>query len=44
VISCTRAEISIDQKTGLQIDGEYMGEVDFLKVEIIPAAVKLLVA
>jgi diacylglycerol kinase family enzyme len=43
VISCTRAEISVDKKTGLQIDGEYMGEVDFLKVEIVPAAVKLLV-
>jgi diacylglycerol kinase family enzyme len=43
VISCTQAEISIDQKTGLQIDGEYMGEVDCLKVEIIPGAIKLLV-
>jgi diacylglycerol kinase (ATP) len=43
VISCTRADITIDQKTDFQIDGEYMGEVDSLKVEIVPAAVKLLV-
>jgi diacylglycerol kinase (ATP) len=43
VISCTRAEIKIDQKTDFQIDGEYMGQVDFLKIEVLPAAVKLLV-
>lgn len=43
VISCTAAEISIDQKTDFQIDGEYMGKVDFLKVAIIPAAIRLLV-
>lgn len=43
VISCTKAEIVIDQPTDFQIDGEYMGEVDKLKVEIVPAAVKLLV-
>jgi diacylglycerol kinase family enzyme len=43
VITCTKAEITIDQPTDFQIDGEYMGEVDKLKVEIVPAAVKLLV-
>jgi diacylglycerol kinase (ATP) len=43
VISCTKAEITIDQPADFQIDGEYMGEVDKLKVEIMPAAVKLLV-
>lgn len=43
VISCTKAEITIDQKTDFQIDGEYMGEIDSLKVEIVPGAVKLLV-
>lgn len=43
VISCTAAEVSIDRKIDFQIDGEYMGEVNFLKVEIVPAAVKLLV-
>lgn len=43
VISCTRAEVIIDRKTDFQIDGEYMGQVDRLKVEILPSAVKLLV-
>ena len=43
VISCSRAEISIDQPVDFQIDGEYMGRTDFLKVEIVPSAVKLLV-
>jgi diacylglycerol kinase family enzyme len=43
VISCRSAEISIDQKADLQIDGEYMGTTDFLKIEIIPSAIKLLV-
>jgi diacylglycerol kinase (ATP) len=43
VISCTEAEITIDQYTDFQIDGEYMGEVNKLKVEIVPGAVKLLV-
>jgi diacylglycerol kinase (ATP) len=43
VISCTKAEITIDQETDFQIDGEYMGKVKSLKVEIVPAAVKLLI-
>lgn len=43
VISCTKAEVFIDQMTDLQIDGEYIGQVDRLTVEIIPAAIKLLV-
>ncbi|HEY0744172.1 MAG TPA: diacylglycerol kinase family protein [Chryseosolibacter sp.] len=43
VISCTRAEVTIDQEVDFQIDGEYMGKVSSLKVEIVPAAVKLLV-
>jgi diacylglycerol kinase family enzyme len=43
VISCRSAEISIDQKADLQIDGEYIGQTDFLKVEVIPGAIKLLV-
>jgi diacylglycerol kinase (ATP) len=43
VISCKSAEIFIDQKADLQIDGEYMGKTDFLKIEIIPSAIKLLV-
>jgi diacylglycerol kinase family enzyme len=43
VISCSEAEIEIDQKTHFQIDGEYMGMVDHLKIEIIPSCIKLLV-
>lgn len=43
VISCREAEVFIDQKVHFQIDGAYMGEVDHLKIEIVPAAVKLLV-
>lgn len=42
VISCKYAEIHIDQKTPFQVDGEYLGEVDHLTVELIPAAVRLL--
>lgn len=42
VISCKEAEIGIDKKTHFQIDGEYIGEVDHLKVEIIPGCIKLL--
>lgn len=43
VISCTKAEVMIDREVDFQIDGEYMGKVKSLKVEILPAAVKLLV-
>lgn len=44
VISCRQAEISINQKTHFQVDGEYIGEVDNIKVEIIPSAVQLVVS
>lgn len=43
VITCKEAEIVIDKKTHFQIDGEYMGETDRLKIEIVPAALKLLI-
>ena len=43
VIQCREAEITIDQKVHFQIDGEYMGLIDRLHVEIVPAALKLLV-
>ena len=43
VITCKEAEISIDQKAHFQIDGEYMGLTDHLKIEILPAALKLLI-
>lgn len=41
VISCTRAEITLDRKAHLQIDGEYIGEVDRVNVEIIPSALRI---
>lgn len=43
VISCREAEITIDQKAHFQIDGEYMGLIDHLKIEIVPGALKLIV-
>lgn len=42
VISCKQAEIFIDQKIDLQIDGEYIGAVDYLKIEILPSAIHIL--
>jgi diacylglycerol kinase (ATP) len=43
VITCRNAEITIDQKAHFQIDGEYMGMVDNIKIEVVPGAVKLLI-
>jgi len=43
VVSCTEAEIKIDRKVDFQIDGEYMGEIDYLHISILPAAVPVLV-
>ena len=43
VITCRAAEIIADKKVHFQIDGEYMGQTDHLKIEIVPAALKLLV-
>lgn len=43
VITCRQAEITLDRKTHFQIDGEYMGMTDHLKIEIVPGALKLLV-
>jgi YegS/Rv2252/BmrU family lipid kinase len=43
VITCREAEISVDQKAHFQIDGEYIGLTDHLKIEIIPDALKLLI-
>lgn len=42
VISCKQAEVFIDQKIDLQIDGEYIGAVDYLKIEILPSAINIL--
>jgi diacylglycerol kinase (ATP) len=43
VISCREAEVIVDRKVHWQVDGEYMGEVDHLKIEIVPSAVPLLI-
>lgn len=43
VITCREAEINLDKKAHFQIDGEYMGMTDRIKIEIIPGALKLLV-
>lgn len=42
VITCREAEITIDRQAHFQIDGEYMGTTDHLKIEIVPDALKLL--
>lgn len=42
VISCKQAEIFIDQKVDFQIDGEYIGKVNYLKIEILPSAITVL--
>lgn len=43
VITCKAAEIAIEPPAHFQIDGEYMGITDHLKIDIVPGALKLLV-
>ena len=43
VISCTQAQIHISKKTTLQIDGEVIGKVKEIKVEMLHKALKVLV-
>jgi diacylglycerol kinase (ATP) len=43
VISCREALIRIKPQAHLQIDGEYIGEVNDLKVNIISSAIKVIV-
>jgi len=43
VVSCTTAEIKIDRKVDFQIDGEYMGEIDYLHISIVPSAIPVLI-
>ena len=43
VISCRQAEVEIDRPIHFQIDGEYMGEINHLKIEIVPSCIRLLV-
>ena len=44
VISCKEALITVEPQAHLQIDGEYIGEVDELKIKIISSAIKVLVS
>ncbi len=44
VISCKEAHIAIAPRAHLQIDGEYIGEIDELKINIISSAIKVVVA
>lgn len=43
VIVCREAEITLDKKAHFQVDGEYMGQLDHLHIEIVPGALKLLI-
>ncbi|QNL22268.1 diacylglycerol kinase family lipid kinase [Hyphobacterium sp. CCMP332] len=43
VFSAEKAEIKLGMKKNLQLDGEVIGEVSDLKIEIIPSAIKLVV-
>ncbi len=43
VISCEHATIKINPQAHLQIDGEYIGEVDTIKVEILSSAIRVVV-
>ena len=43
VISCSKAEIKINRKVHLQIDGEYIGETDTVHAMVMPAALRILV-
>jgi diacylglycerol kinase family enzyme len=42
VISCRSATIKINPQAHLQIDGEYIGEIDQLAVKILPSAIRIL--
>jgi diacylglycerol kinase family enzyme len=43
VISCKEAEVAIGHKVHWQVDGEYMGQTDHLKIEIVASAILLLI-
>jgi diacylglycerol kinase (ATP) len=43
VITCTKALIRVQPQAHLQIDGEYIGEVNEIKVAILSAAINVLV-
>jgi diacylglycerol kinase (ATP) len=43
VISCSQAHISVNKKTTLQVDGEVIGKVKEIKIEMLHKAVKIVV-
>ncbi len=43
VITCTSAEVKINRKVHMQIDGEYIGETDTLSVSMMPSALNVLI-
>lgn len=43
IFSQASAEISLSEKINFQIDGEYVGEYDYLKVQIHPEKVQLII-
>jgi diacylglycerol kinase (ATP) len=44
VISCEWAQIQVSEKTHFQIDGEYMGMIDRLSIQVLSSAIPLIVA
>src|SRR6185437_3448082 len=43
IFEATKAVITVKRKTHFQIDGEYLGEINKVSVEIMPAALNILV-
>lgn len=43
VISCTEAEITIDKPVDFQIDGEYMGEINHLHIDILSSYLRIII-
>jgi diacylglycerol kinase family enzyme len=41
VLSCRRATVIIKPRAHLQIDGEYIGEIDRLDIKILPSAIRI---
>jgi diacylglycerol kinase (ATP) len=41
VLSCRRATVTIKPRAHLQIDGEYIGEIDRLDIKILPSAIRI---
>jgi diacylglycerol kinase (ATP) len=43
VLSCSQAEVDLDQQVHFQVDGEYIGLINHLTIEVLPSCVKLVV-